>query len=281
MTELLKTGLYHLVEGRHGRFLANPNDIYLGRSMIAYGEFSEFEWKLLEQMVRPGAVVIEAGANMGAFTVPLAKRAGRTGMIYAFEPQLVVFQQLCANIALNDLVNVQAFNAGCGERADWLCIGSPEPSATANFGGLSLAALESESGPKVRVETLDEVIDPARLDLIKADVEGMELAVINGAKGLIRRFRPILYVESHADDAPALIRAVAALDYDLYWHLPPMFNPDNFFAERQNHFGRIISQNMLCVPAERKIAITGARRVAGEHDHPNHWHAQPARPDEG
>ena len=115
MTNLLSTQYYQLVEGRHGRFLANENDVYIGRSMIKYGEFSEPEWMLLQQLIQPGSIVIEAGANMGTFTVPLAKKVGNGGMVYAFEPQLSVFHQMCANVALNDLMNVQSFNAGCGD----------------------------------------------------------------------------------------------------------------------------------------------------------------------
>ena len=146
MTELLSTKLYKLVEGRHGRFLANPEDIYLGRSMIAYGEFSEGEAALLTQLLAPGAIVIEAGANMGAITVPIAKRVGDQGLVYAFEPQMAVFQQLCANLALNDLMNVQAYHAGCGDRTETLKLVRPNPASRNNFGGFSLDALSAEQG---------------------------------------------------------------------------------------------------------------------------------------
>ena len=271
MTELLSTGYYKLIEGRHGRFLANPADMYLGRSMITYGEFSELEWQLLARLVRPDAVVIEAGANMGSFTVPLAKAAGLPGMVYAFEPQLSVFQQLCANLALNDLVNVQAFNAGCGAEPGMMHVRRLKPDAVNNFGGYSLDLLKGENGPKVRIEKLDEVIDPARLTLIKADVEGMEIAVIRGASGLIAEFRPFLYLEVHEPDAPALFRELLGLDYQVFWHQPPMFNPDNHFGHRENLFGRIVSRNVLCVPAERGITVKGLRPVAGEDDYPTKW----------
>ena len=272
MTELLKTDLYHVVNAKHGRFLANPQDIYLGRSMIKYGEFSELEWKLLDQLVKPGAVVVEAGANMGAFTVPLAKNAGNGGLVYAFEPQLAVFQQMCANVALNDLVNVQAFNAGCGAKPGWMPIVRPDPSRELNYGGLSLDKLKGDSMVKVRIEKLDTAIDPPRLNLIKADVEGMELQVLKGAKELIAKFRPMLYLEAHApEDAPKLIRFLRELDYDLWWHLPLMFNPDNHFGDRENLFGKISSKNMLCAPAERKMTVNGSRKVGDEHDHPRKW----------
>ena len=273
MTEILSTDYYKLIDGRHGRFLANPADMYLGRSMIAYGEFSELEWHLLARLASPGAVVIEAGANMGAFTVPLAKAVGPQGMVYAFEPQLMVFQQLCANIALNDLVNVQAFNAGCGAEPGMMHVLRPKPDAVSNFGGYSLEKLKGEQGPKVRIEKLDDVIDPPRLTLLKADVEGMEIHVIRGAAGLIKQHRPLMYLEVHEADGPPLFRELFGLDYQVFWHQPPMFNPGNHFGNSENLFGRIVSRNILCVPSERGIKVEGLRKVAGEDDYPTKWSA--------
>lgn len=269
MSELLKTDLYRLVDARHGRFLANPSDVYIGRSMIEYGEFSELEWQLFDRIVRPGMCVIEAGANMGAHTVPIAKKLGRGGILYAFEPQIAIFQQLCANLALNDLVNVQAFNAGCGATSDWMGIVRPDPAKTTNFGGFKLDQLRGGTQTRVRVEKLDDALDPPSLHLIKADVEGMEVDVLKGAVGLITKFRPLFYLEANTDDAPALIRYLQEIDYQAWWHLPPLFNPANHAGNSENHFGRISSKNIFCAPAEKKMKVVGARPVTGPEDHPN------------
>ena len=271
MTELLSTDLYKLVQARHGRFLCNPMDTYIGRSMIEYGEFSENEWIFLSRLIGENAVVIEAGANMGTLTVPFAKTVGLGGMVYAFEPQLSIFQQLCANLALNDLLNVQAFNAGCGSEAGQLSARRLQPNAKNNFGGMSLKILEADSGPKIRIERLDDVIDPPRLTLIKADVEGMEIDVLKGAAGLIGQFRPFLYLEAHQEDAPPLFRHLYELDYQIWWHQPFMFSPKNFFGKSENLFGNTISRNVLALPAERKIKVEGLREVAGEDDYPSKW----------
>ncbi|MEM7190829.1 MAG: FkbM family methyltransferase [Pseudomonadota bacterium] len=271
MTKLLETDLYRLIDCRHGRFLINPNDRYMGQSMLTYGEYSELEWTLLDQLVPKNGIVIEAGANMGTFTVPLAKKAGANGLVYAFEPQTILFQQLCANLALNDLVNVQACNAGCGAKEEWLPVVRLNPATVNNFGGVSLELLSGKSQTRVRVERLDDALDPPRLDLIKADVEGMELDVLQGAAELIAKFRPTLYLEAHDDDAPALITHLQELEYDLHWHLPPMYNPANHFGEAKNIFGQIISFNMLATPTERAVNVNGARKVAGPDDHPKHW----------
>ena len=82
MSELLSTDLYKLVQGRHGRFLANPLDIYIGRSLIEYGEFSEGECTLLTKILRPGAVAIEAGASLQQVRDHARHRSVETTMAY-------------------------------------------------------------------------------------------------------------------------------------------------------------------------------------------------------
>ena len=272
MKSILETELYKLTEARHGRFLSNPNDIYLGNSMITYGEFSEIEWTLIAQLVDTESVVIEVGANMGTFTIPLARKIGAGGIVYAFEPQILVFQQLCANLALNDVVNVQAFNSACSDNAGWLPITRFNPAKKRNFGGFSLDMLKGDAITRVRIDRLDDILDPPRLTLIKADVEGMEAHVLRGANGLIEKFRPAIYVEAHdPEHTPPLIRLLKDIDYDCWWHLPPMFNADNFAHSTENQFGAITSKNMLCLPMEKKVEVKGAPRVSGENDHPRHW----------
>ncbi|MEM1297774.1 MAG: FkbM family methyltransferase [Pseudomonadota bacterium] len=268
---LLQTDLYTLVKGRHGHFLTNPQDVYMGRSILNYGEFSEAEWQLLDQITLPGMSVVEAGANMGTLTVPLANKLGRKGMLYAFEPQIAIFQLLCANLALNDLVNVQAFNAGCGEQPEWLPIIRLDPAKQRNFGGIGLEHLTRETNTRVRIEALDDALDMPALHLIKADVEGMEVPVLKGAAGLIGKHRPLLYLEASKEHAPEIISHVLGLDYEMWWHLPPMFNPQNFFGKAENLYGRITSKNVVCAPVERKFTVKGLRKVTGPEDHPSNW----------
>src|SRR5262249_49184020 len=92
--KLLAGDFNHLRKCRHGYVLYNINDMYVGRSFDLYGEFSEEEALLFEQVSRPGDVVMDIGANIGAHTLVMAKRVGPTGKVLAFEPQRVVFQTL-------------------------------------------------------------------------------------------------------------------------------------------------------------------------------------------
>jgi FkbM family methyltransferase len=253
-----------LVQTRHGPMLYNRHDRYVGGSLAAYGEFSEGEAAMFRQLVGPGNYVIEAGANIGAHTVQLSRLVGDAGRVIAFEPQRLVFQALCANLALNQCVNVEAWQQGLGESAGQMLAPAVDPRLDNNFGGLSLQAYGT--GEPVQVTTIDELELP-RCDFIKADVEGMEQAVVEGARKTIASFRPLLYLENDREDkSPDLIRLLQSLDYRLWWHTPPLFNPHNFANNAENHFGGILSINILCQPVERAKPVSGMREITGPGD---------------
>ena len=99
---------------------------------------------------------------------------------------------------------------------------------------------------------------------IKIDVEGMEAAVIRGARKTIEKFRPILYVENDRDDRSAeLIELLQSLGYNLYWHTPRLFNPDNFYQNPVNEFGDVVSANMLGIHSSMPSDIGGLRKIEG------------------
>lgn len=285
----LASGRYLLREGRHGLFLVNPRDRYVGRALAEYGEFSEWEvaallatlaqWRQLTGEAPKGAspeaaclggVVIEAGANMGAITVPLARRLGREGCLFAYEPQRLTFQQLCANLALNGLDNVVARWAACGAARGAIKVPVIDPDQPANIGGLDIR--NHVDGELVDVEPID-MLGLERCDLIKADVEGMERDVLAGARETIARCRPVLYLENdRPENGAALIADVLALGYRGWWHTPPLFNernwaqrPDDVWLAEEGK--RFVSINMLCVPAESKLDAKGLRPLVAGEDH--------------
>jgi FkbM family methyltransferase len=195
----------NLQQCRHGPMLYPRTDKYVGRSLELYGEFSEGEHELFTQLVGPGAVIVEVGANIGAHTVGLAKLVGPTGAVISFEPQPVLFQIMTANMALNGLSNARPVLAGLAERGGTLKLPLIDYTRENNFGAFQL----SENGDDiVEVRTLDSY-GLTRLTLLKIDVEGMEQNVIDGARETIARHRPMMYVENdRKEKSRALIEAM-------------------------------------------------------------------------
>jgi len=261
----------YLVRSRHGLLLANVYDVYLGLALIRYGECCEIEAQFLSALVNPGGIVIEVGANIGVHTIPLAKRVGQAGRIIAIEAQPAILHYLCANIALNALFNVTTHGCGCGATYKTMSIPDVNYSAPVmnNFGGISLRD-ESSSGVLIQVAPLDELIgNLPKVDLLKIDVEGMEYEVIEGAIKTINHHRPRMYVENdRVDKSQALIEQIMALDYRLWWHIPPLFNPQNFFGVKENDYGNVSSFNMLCLPREDKTHVNGMTEITNATFHP-------------
>jgi FkbM family methyltransferase len=185
----------------------------------------------------------------------MAIAVGRAGLVHAYEPQRRVYQTLAANIALNDVPNVHAHWAALGSTPGTEQIADFDMNDAQNFGGFSLH--EAYQAPKVEVPrmTLDGM-KYQRLRLIKVDVEGYELDVLQGALATIEEHHPILYVEADRKErTPALLRWLRLRGYEIYVHEPPLFNPDNhaknkiniFIAERHaDHIVQFVSTNWLC-----------------------------------
>ena len=261
---LLDQGHIRLKQCRYGPMVYLVTDQYIGQSLDLYGEFSEGEVALFRQLIRSDWSILDIGANLGAHTVFMAKATGPRGAVHAFEPQRVLFQILCANIALNALGNVYTHQAAVGREAATITIPRLDYTAFQNFGGLALGGWSE--GDRAPVITVDSLNLPA-CHLMKIDVEGMEAAVVAGAEQTIRRCRPLLYLENDRQERSAeLIRQLLALEYRLYWHLPPLFNPQNYFGSTENVFGRTVSVNMLGLHASVPQDIRGLPEITNPED---------------
>jgi FkbM family methyltransferase len=252
-----RRGFNQLIDTRYGPMLCNRNDVYVSQAgLIAYGEYSELEIAFVRQFVPVGGCVIQVGAHIGSLTIPLAKAVGPDGMLVAFEPQRLLYQCLTANVALQSLTHVITEHAAVGAEAGYAYVPTHDPDVSFNTGGVRIDHQQT-AGEKVRVRTLDAYLDPPRLDLLHADVEGMEEEVLRGSEQLIRRHRPVLYVEAiEVEKRPALFQYMASLGYRLWWHTPPMFNPDNYAGNPFNLLRGISSLNVLGWPIERPLAFT-------------------------
>lgn len=264
-TLIFEDGRTAIVEGKHGRFLYNRNDAFIGKSLEHYGEWCEPGLDLLLQCLSPGDTVLDIGANIGTHTVAFAKKVGAGGRVVAFEPQRMIFQNLCANISLNQLTNVECHQKGVGAQRTTIHVPSLDPNIEQNFGAFEISGFET--GDAVDVVTLDSLeLNACRV--IKVDVEGMEKEVLSGGSESISRLRPLMFVENNnAEHSEALIDLIVSMDYSAWWVISNYFSPANYFKNTENVFPTSApSADMFCVPAEQKADIAGLEPVRGKTD---------------
>ncbi len=131
----------------------------------------------LIRAIRPGDTVVDAGANVGLFTMLMSRLVGPSGLVHAFEPHPDTAGRLDRNVALNKAVNVTVHELALWDtNRDLTLYTCFEP------GLASLRPYDGWTGSRtVRTERLDRVL-PVPPRLIKLDVEGSELAALKGCE---------------------------------------------------------------------------------------------------
>ncbi len=193
-------------------------------------------------------LILDIGANLGAYAIPLGKALDSVkGTIYAYEPQRLVYYQLCGNIFLNRLDNVFAFCTAIGERDGTVGIPALDLSKTSNIGGFSLdddirsrtnsVALRTDRPPvETPLSRLDSIRYPKPPSLLKVDVEGYDLKALSGGVNLLEsgHFPPLLFEVWNTDwfkeEKARLFEFLHRLGYEI----TPIF-ADDYVAQHPKH----------------------------------------------
>lgn len=241
----LRWGKFNLIEGDTISNIASH-----------YGEWAEVEVTLFRLLLEENSNIIEVGANIGLHTVPLAKIAHQ-GNVLAFEPQRIIFQQLCCNLALNNLTHVKSYLLGVSHENTQCIIESCDYNEAWNYGSFSLQHGFSTEKP-FQGYTYQEQIDVIKLDdfpavqqlqslaLLKIDAEGLDLKILQGAKKTITQLQPAIFIEIKIDYAPDILEYLTSLDYIAFWAISERYQTNNFYHAERNEFG--FDLNFLALP---------------------------------
>jgi len=204
------------------RFRCDPADPRAAPiEALNFGRYEGDDAALFWTLVRPGAVLFDVGAHVGWYALHAAARSPDTRVV-AFEPVPRSCALLRENVALNRLANVTVCEFGLAEQPGERVIFVPADLPTA-----SSAADLTGAGTALRVDfrKLDDVADELDLapDVIKIDVEGAELAVLQGATRTLAR-RPVVYCEmlrkwaaAHGSHPDETLRHMAEYGYGCYY----------------------------------------------------------------
>jgi FkbM family methyltransferase len=183
--------------------IAYDLDLSQGIDLAIYlGMYERQTRAALRQLVSPGSLVLDIGANIGAHTLALAQLVGPKGQVLAFEPTDYAFQKLGRNLSLNpQLVSrVTAYHcflaaSDSGEvppavYSSWPLVGE-DGLHTKHLG----RSMETGAARASRLDTILAQFSDRKVQLVKLDVDGFECDVLRGATSLLREMRPIFVME--------------------------------------------------------------------------------------
>lgn len=242
------------VECRYGNLFIIENDTIISKSLQQYGEWAEKEVDLFKIFVETSDCVLDIGAFIGTHTIALAKLVGSSGKVFSFEPRPEVFYVLQKNIAENAPGIVKSFNFGLAANNQQLVVSTIDASVNMNYGGMSVledVPSSTEFEIKIELKKLDSIGDFPPVKLIKIDVEGMEHEVIKGAKNLILRDKPILYLEcNNVENSSFALDFAKENGYAIYGYIFQAFNSANFNNNRMNFFGDAKEMGLILIPTD-------------------------------
>jgi len=224
---------------------------------------SECIWRLLQ----PGEVAVDVGANIGHMTSLMAAKSGAGGRVIAVEPHPEVFEELDFNVrkwkVRGDLAPITTCKMALSDRS-----GSAKLAAPLSFrqnNGLSFLAPHEAVDPnlqmfKVMTTTLDELLEEARIgavSLVKIDVEGHELQVLEGARQLLRqkRVRTIVF-EEHGTPPTPVTKLLEELGFSIFLLDGRLSGPVIVpIAEAYNRRGRDAPNYLATLNPELAVAL--------------------------
>ncbi|WP_197514370.1 FkbM family methyltransferase [Mycobacterium sp. E342] len=176
-------------------FKVTDSAVSNSRALWIDAEYERAETALLRRIVKPGWTAVDAGANFGWYAIHLSHLVGAEGNVFAFEPVPATFQELESNAALNSCENLELFCKAIGNSVESIDIYVPQIAL-----GSGAASQFLDTGEKIQVPMtrLDDFVDDkglTRVDFIKADIEGGELALLRGGEQLLTKFHPTILIE--------------------------------------------------------------------------------------
>ena len=260
----MKDNAIGLVNAKHGNFMFYNYDEFVGTSIREYGEWSE---KLLQKillLINESDYVIDIGSHVGLMTIPIAKKIGDKGLVCSFEPQKMMYNLQCGNLALNNIKNVEIFNAAMGKSSGVIFLDDIDYSEVGNFGGFGIKKdydfsmfikITNRKKMKVKIKNLDQFLTLKKCNLIKLEAELLEKEILEGGIKFLEKFRPIIVAENDPKNPYELNKYLMSKNYKLFWFEYRFFNQNNYFINSNNHFKSSGKFYIFAFPREKKIEI--------------------------
>jgi FkbM family methyltransferase len=181
---LKPTGII-LLDVQGSKMYVDSRDVGVTPFLLEWGVYEKYETELFKRLVKKGMVVVDVGANIGYYTLLAAHLVGDEGKVFAFEPDPNNYYLLCKNIEINGYRNVIPVRKAIFSKSREMKLFLDK----SNLGGHSLSEANVNKGASITVEvtSLDDYFKNTdyKIDVIKMDVQGLEMEVLEGMTNII------------------------------------------------------------------------------------------------
>ena len=237
------------------KLLVNPTSLSY-RFIYFLGEYEPSITRIISQIVKPGDICLDVGANIGWYTTLLQKLVGKGGAVYAFEPVPNVFEKLRRNVNLNEPpanVTINNFALGNTEKIVELHIFANLPEGHHSIATFDNTEYETFPCPMITVDSYLSENQIGEVNFVKMDIEGAEMMMLEGADKLFNQQRPPIWEIEMALDTT---RGFNYLPNDLIKYMRQKADYE-FYAIDEVNFGLYPIEgfspedqgaNVLCLP---------------------------------
>jgi len=171
------------------RMYLNPKDDSLG--LFTKGSYELPVVDILEKHIKKGDVVLDIGANIGYHTLIMARLVGRTGKVFAFEPDPINAEYLLKNAKLNGYQNIAIIQKGVSNKTGQGRLYQGNSSSLHTIWDQGKMRYK-----EIEIITIDDYLAGQKADFAKIDVEGAEALAVEGMKGTVKSNPDITQIDN-------------------------------------------------------------------------------------
>ena len=222
-----------LVDIQGSKMYVDSRDTGVAPYLLEWGYYEKNETELFKKIVKKGMVILDIGANIGYYTLLAARLIGAEGKVYAFEPDPYNFSLLNKNVKINGYNNVTTVQKAVFSQSGKMQLFLDKN----NLGGhsLSKANVNKSNSTSTEVTSIDDyfINSKQKIDLVKMDVQGLEMKVIEGMDNVIKENKEIQIIlefwpwglQNAGSSSPTLLNKLGEYGFTLYDiepHLKPV-----------------------------------------------------------
>lgn len=253
LTRAVYWQLYKRLTGRakdisyHGLTLRCYPDSHSASRAIYFSGLPDYrEMRFILDYLRPGDKFIDAGANIGLYTLLALSVVGSTGHVHAFEPNRGTANRLLETLRLNQVNNVTVHQMGLSDAPGTVDFNLTLDECTAH---ISACSSSSTSGTVIDVARLDEQLDDSQYAMAKFDIEGYEPFAIRGTGRWLRNGNPpVMQIEAagYSNRYGVSTEEIIA-ELHRFGYFTAVYCPDTFSLKRTNCPWQIPVDNILAI----------------------------------